>query len=77
MGISVTIRNLPNRTRDVFAERAAASGRSLQEYLSAELQRLADQPSPEDWLAGANEFAQAHSLSQKDQVLADLEADRR
>ena len=41
---AITIRDVPNETRDQLAERAAASGRSLQQYLRAELIRLAERP---------------------------------
>ncbi len=41
---AITIRDVPNETRDQLAERAAASGRSLQQYLRAELIRMAERP---------------------------------
>lgn len=41
---AITIRDVPSETRDQLAERAAASGRSLQQYLRAELIRLAERP---------------------------------
>lgn len=44
---AITVRDVPDETRDVLAARAAASGRSLQEYLRSELIRLADRPDPE------------------------------
>lgn len=37
MPTSITIRNVPNETRDELAARAARSGRSLQEYLRQEM----------------------------------------
>ncbi len=51
MPTSITIRNVPDRTRDELAARAARSGRSLQEYLRRELIVLADKPDIEYWLA--------------------------
>ena len=41
---SVTIRDVPDKTRDELAARAALTGRSLQEYLRGELVRLAQRP---------------------------------
>jgi antitoxin FitA len=41
---SITVRDVPAETRDELAARAAASGRSLQEYLRAELVELARRP---------------------------------
>lgn len=44
MSKSVTIRNIPDQTRDELASRAARGGQSLQEYLRAQLIALADGP---------------------------------
>ena len=41
---SITIRDVPESARDELAGRAAASGRSLQEYLRAHLIDLAERP---------------------------------
>ncbi len=41
---SITVRNVPDEVRDELAARAASSGRSLQEYLRAELTRLSETP---------------------------------
>ena len=41
---SITIRDVPNATRDELAARAARSGRSLQEYLRGTLIELAAKP---------------------------------
>lgn len=55
MPTSVTIRDVPDRTRDELAARAAASGRSLQEYLRAKLIELARRPDTEAVLARIRE----------------------
>ncbi len=47
MTTSITIRDVPGQTRDELAARAAASGRSLQEYLRAQLIELASYPDAE------------------------------
>lgn len=41
---SITVRDVPDDTRDELAARAAATGRSLQEYLRAHLIDLARKP---------------------------------
>jgi hypothetical protein len=41
---SITVRDVPDETRDELAARAARSGRSLQEYLRASLIDLARRP---------------------------------
>ena len=43
----ITIRDVPEATRNELAARAAASGRSLQEFLRTTLVELAAQPDPE------------------------------
>lgn len=55
MSTSVTIRDVPDRTRDELASRAAASGRSLQEYLRGKLIELASRPEAETVLARIRE----------------------
>ncbi|MGH8134326.1 MAG: FitA-like ribbon-helix-helix domain-containing protein [Steroidobacteraceae bacterium] len=50
MPIQLTIRNVPKRVRDELASRAALQGKSMQEFLRAELERLAERPSIENWL---------------------------
>ena len=60
---SITIRNVPDETHEELAARAAASGRSLQEYLRAELIRLASRPDIELWLAGLRAEKSKHPLS--------------
>lgn len=44
---SITIRDVPEETRDELAARAARSGRSLQEYLRASLIDFASRPDVE------------------------------
>lgn len=46
--VAINIRNVPDETRDDLAARAAASGRSLQEYLRTELIELARRPERRD-----------------------------
>ncbi len=43
---SITIRDVPDQTRDQLAARAARSGRSLQEYLRLHLIEVAERPDP-------------------------------
>lgn len=50
MPVQITIRDVPEKVRDELAARAALQGRSMQEFLRAELERLAARPTLEDWL---------------------------
>jgi plasmid stability protein len=45
MSVQITIRNVPEPVRDELAARAALEGRSMQEFLRGELERLAARPS--------------------------------
>jgi antitoxin FitA len=43
----MTIRGVPDETRDELAARAARAGQTLQEYVRAQLIELARRPSPD------------------------------
>ena len=78
MAVQITIRDVPEPVRDELAARAALAGRSMQEYLRAELERLASRPSVERWLVevGERKKATARRLSAKE-ILRHRDADRR
>ena len=46
----LTIRDVPKRVRDGLAVRAAPQGKSMQDYLRTELERMAARPSVDRWL---------------------------
>lgn len=50
MAVQITVRDVSERTRDTLAARAASRGQSMQEYLRAELERLASRPTPDEWI---------------------------
>lgn len=77
MTVSITIRHIPDDTRDALAARASREGKSLQEYLSGELQRLASEPSVSDWVSSARSFAASAPPGSAERILTDLEEDRR
>ncbi len=76
MAVSITVRNVPTAVRDALAARAAASGRSLQEYLAAELAGLAARPSVEEAVAEIRARAHHFPAVEVAEVLHDLDADR-
>ncbi|HEY5047217.1 MAG TPA: hypothetical protein VII49_04245 [Rhizomicrobium sp.] len=78
MTIRITIRDVPTKVRDELAARAALQGKSMQEYLRAELERLAARPSITAWLDQVRKRKRAaqtrlHSAD----VLAHRDRDRR
>jgi len=78
MPTSVTIRDVPDRTRDELAARAAASGRSLQEYLKQKLIELAARPDPADVLAKiAERKERTRTRLSAEVILGHRSADRR
>lgn len=69
MPVTITVRNVPDEVRDELAARAARSGRSLQEYLSAELRRLASAPSAAEAIARARLNAQTYPSLAMDEIV--------
>ena len=74
---SITIRNVPDATGDELASRAAATGRSLQEYLRALLIEVASRPDPDVLLARVRERkTRTGSYLRPDTILELRDADR-
>jgi antitoxin FitA len=75
---SITVRDVPDATRDELAARAAQSGRSLQEYLRMQLVELARRPDAEALLSRVRERKQ-RTLSRlsADAILEHRDAGRR
>jgi plasmid stability protein len=77
MSVSITIRDVPEATRDELAARAASAGRSLQEYLRAKLIELAGQPDAEALVGRIRARKSAHPVSLTvEQILAFRNEDR-
>jgi plasmid stability protein len=75
---AITIRDVPDDTRDELAARAAASGRSLQEYLRRELIELARRPDADAVVARMRERkARTETRLTRDKILAYRDMDRR
>lgn len=78
MSIQITIRDVPEKVRDELASRAALQGKSMQEYLRGELERLATRPSVESWLEQVRKRKRAaDSRVSTAQILRHRDADRR
>ncbi|MDQ3308281.1 MAG: hypothetical protein M3499_08015 [Actinomycetota bacterium] len=75
---SITIREVPDETSEELAARAALTGRSLQEYLRAQLVQLAEAPDAEVLLARvrARKNTTASALT-VDKILEHRDAGRR
>ena len=78
MSVSMTIRDVPDETRDELAARAARAGQSLQEYLRAHLVALARRPSPDAlWDRVQHRVLATGSQLTGDDILSLRDADRR
>ena len=78
MATAITIRDVPDETRDELASRAALSGRSLQEYVRSQLIELARRPDAEVLLAQIRERKQRiGSQLSPESILGHRDADRR
>jgi len=78
MSVQITIRDVPDDVRAELAARAALQGKSMQEYLRAELERIASRPSVDKWLEGVRKRKSATKtrLAAR-QILRHRNADRR
>jgi hypothetical protein len=78
MGVQITIRDVPGAVRDELAARAALQGKSMQEFLRAELERLASRPPVERVLERIRERkATAGTRLSPKEILAHRDVDRR
>ena len=78
MTIQITIRDVSEAVRDELAARAALQGKSMQEYLRAELERLASRPSMSAWLQQVRKRKRAAQTKiSVERILKDRDADRR
>ena len=78
MSVQITIRDVPDAVRDELAARATLLGKSMQEYLRAELERLAARPPVEKVLERIRERkATAGTKLTPEEILADRDANRR
>jgi hypothetical protein len=78
MSVQITIRDVSESVRDELAARAASQGRSMQEFLRGELERLAARPSIDAWLRqvrARKQLTQTRVPSAR--ILASRGADRR
>ena len=78
MPIQINIRDVPEKVRDELASRAATQGKSMQEFLRAELERLAARPSIDAWLQQVRKRKRAaQTRISSEQILNNRTAERR
>jgi len=77
MRVQITVRNVPNEIRNELAARAARAGKSMQEFLRDELERLARRPSIDEWLSRVRRRKElTRSTVGADVILDHRDADR-
>ena len=77
MATAITIRDVPDETRDELASRAALSGRSLQEYVRSQLIEIARRPDANVLLAQVRDRKQRlGSRLSVESILGHRDADR-
>ncbi len=74
---SISIRNVPQETRDALAAKAAQSGQSLQEYLLAQLVDIGNRVELAEILAEMNAIALAWENSVSSEQILDAIHDGR
>jgi hypothetical protein len=78
MAVQITIRDVSETVRDELAGRAALQGKSMQEYLRGELERLAARPSVDTWLQQVRRRKRtSQTRVSSRQILKSRDADRR
>ncbi len=78
MSTAITVRDIPDDTRDELAARAARSGRSLQQYLRLRLIQIAASPDPGELVSRIRERkAATRSYLTADKILEYRDHDRR
>ncbi len=78
MAIQINIRDVPEKVRDELASRAAMQGKSMQEFLRAELERLAARPTIDTWLQQVRKRKRAaQTRISSEQILDSRNTDRR
>jgi plasmid stability protein len=78
MNVQITIRDVSESVRDELAARAASQGKSMQEFLRGELERLAARPSIDAWLRQVRARKQVtQTRLSSARILASRDADRR
>jgi hypothetical protein len=78
MPVQITIRDVPESVRNALAGRAALQGKSMQEYLRSELQRLASRPSIDTWIEQIRKRKRATDARvSSSRILTSRDADRR
>jgi len=76
MTVAITIRNVPEHVRNILAARAAGSGRSLQEYLLAELTDAASRMTVDELINRVRPHTPTTQIPVAD-ILDAVDADRR
>jgi plasmid stability protein len=78
VAVQINIRDVPERVRDELAARAALQGKSMQEFLRAELERLTARPSIDAWLQRVRKRKRAtQTRVTSKQILDNRNVDRR
>jgi len=77
MSVTITVRNVPVAVQDVLANRAARSGRSLQEYLNLELARIAATPQGGEPITRARLIALSYPALSMDEIIEAASTARR
>jgi len=75
--VNITVRNVPEATRDVLAARAAREGRSMQEYVRALLVDTAAAEDVAELFARIEARTRGHAPIGAEQILEWIHQDRR
>ena len=75
---TIQVRDVSEDAYEVIRRRARAAGQSMQAYLKHEIERLAKEPTDEEWFDEIERHvAERGTEVDRTQLLSDLDADRR
>jgi len=73
---NIQIRNVPDSVHEVYKRRAAAAGKSLQEYLLSDLTAGAGRPTMQEWLDRIAGIDRTGSTVSMEDIVADIRRHR-
>lgn len=75
---TIQIRDIPEPSYEVIRRRARAAGQSIQNYMRAEVERMAAAPDRSELFERIRRHVESHGITvDTEALLSDLESDRR
>ena len=76
MSKMIQVRDVPNALHGALKSRAAREGMSLSDYIKRELERVAERPTMQEWLARTQEAKRISAKRTATQVIREMRDER-